>query len=265
MPYAAEQTVALQLAEVSVYANGQAILDGVSLSIRTGERVALIGPSGSGKTTLLRLLGASLWAGDGEVRTLGADPSRLRGRELRKHRKQVGFLRQRDNLVQPLRVAHNVQMGRLGEWSTLHSLLQLIWPRDLGRAREALQRVELEDRLWSLPEELSGGEQQRVAVARLMVQKPSVILADEPVSALDIRLGARVIELLMELAGEREATLLISLHSLDLLRRGFDRVLALSEGRLVWDGSPGDLDQATLREVYGAEYHALGLAGPIQE
>jgi phosphonate transport system ATP-binding protein len=235
----------------------RAILRDVDLDIQAGELVALIGPSGAGKTTLLRLLGSSLWADRGSVRVLGAEPSRLGARALRQHRKRVGLLRQQDNLVMPLRVAHNVQMGRLGDWSTLRSLWNLVWPRQLDRARAALGKVELEDRLWALPEELSGGERQRVAIARLIVQQPQVLLADEPVSALDVRLGGEVIDLLMDVAREQEAALLVSLHALGFIRRGFDRVVAMRDGQICWQGKPEELDQETLREIYGAEFEDL--------
>ena len=260
----ADQAAALELRSATVRAGGRAILDGVDLPIAAGEKVALIGPSGAGKTTLLRLLGASLWADAGAVRTLGKDPSTLHGRSLRHHRRRVAFLRQQDNLVPPLRVAHNVLMGRLGHWSLLRAAWNLVWPGELDRARDALRRVELEDRLWALPDELSGGERQRVAIARIVVQEPEAILADEPVSALDVRLGQQVVDLLMALADERRATLLVSLHSLDLLHRGFDRVVALRAGRLHWQGTPAELDQATLRDVYGAEFQRLDLAGVTQ-
>lgn len=244
----------LELRGASVHAGGRAILDGIDLRVDAGEKVALIGPSGSGKTTLLRLLGASLWPDSGTVRTLGEDASQLGGRALRHLRRRVGFLRQQDNLIAPLRVAHNVLMGRLGHISTFRAAWNLLFPGDLDRARAALRHVELEERLWALPDELSGGERQRVAIARLVVQEPDAILADEPISALDIRLGQQVVDLLLNLATERRATLLVSLHSLDLLDRGFDRVVALRSGHLHWQGEPSAVDESILREVYGAEF-----------
>ena len=259
-----DRDAALALREATVRAGDRVLLDGVTLSVAPGERVALIGPSGAGKTTLLRLLAGSVWPDAGSVAVLGKDPGQLHGRALRHHRRRVGFLRQQDNLVPPLRVAHNVLMGRLGRWSPLRALWNLLWPSELDVARAALARVELEDRLWALPDELSGGEQQRVAIARLVVQQPDVLLADEPVSALDVRLGAQVLQLLHTLAGEREAAMLVSLHNLDLLDRGFTRVVALRAGRVCWQGTPADLDDATLRDVYGADYAQLRGEGAAQ-
>jgi phosphonate transport system ATP-binding protein len=231
------------------------LLAPLDLRVPRGQRVALIGPSGAGKTTLLRLIAGVLWPSAGTVRVLGMTTGQLRGRALANLRRQVGFLHQQDNL---LRTAHNVLMGRLGHWSLLRSLWSLLWPQQLELAHAALQRVELGNRLWALPDELSGGEQQRVAIARLLVQAPRILLADEPVSALDIRLGREVIRLLLGIAAG-DTTTITSLHSLDLLAEGFDRVLALRAGKLVFDGAPRELSRELLHEVYGAEYRSLHL------
>lgn len=235
------------------------VLDEIEISVAAGERVAVIGPSGAGKTTLFRLVAGLAKPAEGRVVTLGHDVSRLRGRRLAQLRREVGFLHQQDNLIPQLRVVHNVLMGRLGRWWLPRALLSLLWPQEMGRAAQALSRVELADRLWSLPDELSGGQQQRVAVARLIVQQPRLVLADEPVSALDLRLGQEIIGLLCELAVREQAALLVNLHTLDLLQGNFDRVIALRAGRVFWQGAPADISQHLLRELYGAEYRALHL------
>ncbi len=219
----------------------------------------MIGPSGAGKTTLLRLCGGVLWPSQGHVVVLGHATGELGARHLCKLRKRIGFLYQQDNLVPGLRIAHNVLMGKLGKWSLLRSLWSLFVPQQVGDAHAALQRVELGDKLWALPGELSGGEQQRVAVARLLVQDPEVLLCDEPVSALDIRLGRDIVKLITSIGRERGTTLLVSLHTLELLREGFDRVIALRGGRIVWQGRPNELTREILKDVYGTEYQALHL------
>lgn len=238
---------------------GKTVLSDIALRISQGERVAIIGPSGAGKTTLFRLLSAVLKPSAGQVFALGHDTHRLRGRALRHLRRDIGVLYQNDNLIPHLRVVHNVLMGRIGHWGLSRTLLSLFWPQQLPVARAALQAVELPDKLWSMPGELSGGQQQRVAIARLMVQRPRVMLADEPVSQLDIRLGREIIGLLAGIARQMDATLLVNLHTLELLHEHFDRVIALREGRLFWEGTPNGISRDLLRDLYGAEYRALSL------
>ncbi|MEC7584993.1 MAG: ATP-binding cassette domain-containing protein [Planctomycetota bacterium] len=244
---------------VSKLIDGKPLVRDLSLSLHSGERVALIGPSGAGKTTLLRMMAGVLWPTSGSLTVLGQNIGELRGKDLCNLRRQIGLIYQQDNLIPGLRVAHNVLMGRLGRWSLLRSLWSLLFPQEIEAARTALRHVELEERLWAMPGELSGGEQQRVAIARLLLQQPEVLLADEPVSGLDIRLGREVVRLLLQLSRDREATLVVSLHSLDLLGEGFDRVIALREGSLVWQGAPKAVSHKLLQEIYGAEYRALDL------
>jgi phosphonate transport system ATP-binding protein len=235
------------------------LLSGIELSIAPGQQVAVIGPSGAGKTTLLRLCAGVLWPSRGHVVVLGKTTGGLGSGALCRLRKQVGFLYQHDNLIPGLRVAHNVLMGNLGRWSMLRSLWSLFWPQQLDTARKALLRVELADKLWALPGELSGGEQQRIALARLLVQDPKVLLCDEPVSSLDIRLGREVVKLITTICREKNTTLLVSLHTLELLREGFDRIVALRGGRIVWQGPPDQITREILKDVYGTEYQALRL------
>ena len=246
---------AIEFADVDFRVDGRQALDAVRLTIAAGQRVALIGPSGAGKTTLLRLCNGLAWPTAGTVRVLGRDVAGLRGRALYALRRRVGFLQQLDNLVPQLRVAHNVLIGRLGHWSWWRALWSLLSPQELDRAHAALARVELGDRLWAMPDELSGGEQQRVAIARLLLQEPDLVLADEPTSSLDVRLGREILDRLFVLAaGER--TLLVSLHSLELLDAGFDRVIALQQGRVCFDGAVRELRREDLQRIYGTESSA---------
>ncbi len=235
------------------------VLSDLSFSIREGERVAVIGPSGAGKTTLFRLLCAVLKPTEGRITAMGRDTRNLRGGALRELRREIGVLYQNDNLIPHLRVVHNVLMGRLGHWVLPRALLSLLWPQDLGAARAALREVELSDKLWSMPGELSGGQQQRVAIARLMVQQPRVMLADEPVSQLDIRLGREIVALLSGLSSRLGSTLLVNLHTLELLEGHFERVIALRDGHLFWQGTPAEITRDLLRDLYGAEYRAMHL------
>jgi phosphonate transport system ATP-binding protein len=251
---------ALQFDDVTVTLGDRPVLRDIQLQIATGERVALLGPSGTGKTTLIRLCAGLQWPTRGRVQVLGQTTGTLGGAAWCALRRRVGLLQQHDNLIPALRVAHNVLMGHLGRWTWWQALRSLLFPRQLDTARAALARVELQDRLWALPGELSGGEQQRVAIARLLLQAPDILLCDEPASALDVRLGREVLRLLQAVREERGATLLVAMHTLELLDAGFDRVIALRGGRIVWQGRPEQLTHAILRDVYEAEYQALQLA-----
>ncbi len=251
--------LALSFEEVrKVYARAP-VLGPLDLEVERGERVAVIGPSGAGKTTLLRLAAGLVWPTAGRVLALGSDTSRLSGRALRELRARVALLSQDGNLVGSLRVVHNVAIGRLSRWSLPRALVSLAWPQELERLRSALAEVELSERMWDLPGTLSGGEQQRVAIARLLVQEPELVLADEPASSLDPRLGREVVARLGAAARRHGAALVVSLHTLDLLSEGFERIVALRAGRIFWQGPVGALSRAILRDLYGAEYRALHL------
>ncbi len=252
-------TPVFELSGVSLRFGKVNALENLNLRVTQSEQVAVIGPSGAGKTTLLRMLAAVLKPTHGRVLALGRDTAAIHGRALRELRRRIGFIYQNDNLIPQLRVVHNVLMGRLPLWWFPKAIFSLFWPQEVQRARDALREVELEHRLWAQPDEMSGGQQQRVAIARLLVQRPEVILADEPVSQLDMRLGREVVQLLKTVAQRQGSTLIVNLHSLDLLQGNFTRVIALRDGKIFWDGPPAKLNKDVLRDIYGAEYRALHL------
>lgn len=242
------------LDQVSHAFAGTEVVRGVSLTIERGQRVALIGPSGAGKTTLLRLMAGVLRPTAGGVQLLGEDTRRLRGARLREIRRRVGFLYQHDNLIPQLRVVHNVAMGRLGRWGRLRALWSLLWPQEIDAIEAALHHVELRDRVWDYPTALSGGEGQRVAIARLLLQDPDLVLADEPASSLDVRLAGDVVTRLCRLARERDQGLVVSLHALELLGDHFDRVVALREGRICWEGPIAQWHAGLVSRVFAGEH-----------
>ena len=233
----------------------------LSLAIHAGERVALVGPSGSGKTTLLRLLAGAMVPdqGPGAIVIDGKSPANLKpGRELAS---LVGIVSQRFDLVPHLPVLHNVLAGRLGHWSLVRSILSLVWPMERRAAQQALARVGIADKINERPGHLSGGEQQRVAIARMMMQSPLVILADEPVASLDPARAEEVMELLVGLVvsdmghengdgGDSERALVASLHTASLIRRHFTRVIGLRESRVQFDISAEEITDAVLDELY---------------
>jgi phosphonate transport system ATP-binding protein len=244
---------ALGLDGVSVSLGGRPVLENLDLRVPQGQILALLGPSGAGKTTLLRVLSGALLPESGAVRVLGRTLRGIRPREARALRLRIGLLYQNDALVPGLRVVHNVLMGRLGRWSLLKSLVSLVAPRELDRALDALRAVQVEEKLYAPVGALSGGQRQRVVIARLLLQDPEIILADEPAAALDPRLGRSVVELLVRLARARGRTLVVALHDMDLISSEFDRVLALREGGWFWDGLPAALDREKIAAIFAAE------------
>ncbi len=245
--------LALELAGVSHAFGGHPVLREMDLKVPKGQVIALLGPSGAGKTTMLRILAGALPPVRGAVSLLGLDLAELSVREFRRLRPKVGLLYQNDALVPGLRAVHNVLMGGLGRWSLAKSLVSLVWPRDVETAAAALRAVQLEDKLYAPIGALSGGQRQRVILARLLVQDPEVILADEPAAHLDPRLGRRVVELLIRLSRERGKTLVVSLHDMDLVACDFDRVLALKDGSWFWEGKPSELNRERLAAIFASE------------
>ena len=233
-----------------LYPNGCVALQAIDLHLAAGERVAVIGPSGAGKTTLFRVLNGTLRPSSGTLTIGGVESARLYGKRLRHLRCRIGTIYQQHNLVPRLRVMHNVLAGHLGRWSTLRSLISLLRPVELATAVAALQQVGLAEKIFQRTDQLSGGEQQRVAIARTLVQDPEVILADEPVASLDPVRSERVVRLLLDLATRGRKTLLVSLHSVHLALAYFLRIIVLQQGRLVYDGAPQALSSTALHELF---------------
>ncbi len=241
-------TKAYELRGLGVSFSGVRALDGVDLEVARGESVALVGPSGAGKSTLLRVLAGMVAPTTGTVRLLGGDPSVLRRRgELPA---AVGLMPQSFDLVPQLRVKHNIQAGALGRWGAIRSTAALLLPLEDPRAREAAARVGIEERFHQRVSRCSGGERQRTALARLLVQNPRILLVDEPVSSLDPARSEDLLELLRRLAVEDGRTLVASLHSPELARRHFDRVVGLREGRVAFDGGSSAVTTEQLTDVY---------------
>jgi phosphonate transport system ATP-binding protein len=245
--------VALSLRNVRVVYDRQPGLDGVDLVVRTGERVALVGPSGAGKSTLLGLCTGLVQATSGDVEVLGERLDRATPRRLAAVRRRVGCVHQQLHLVSQLRVVHNVNAGRLGSWSLGRAVRSLVSPVEVEKVRAVLERVGISDKLHVRTDRLSGGEQQRVALARVLVQDPDLIVADEPVASLDPARGAEVISLLCEIGPDRRRTLIVSLHDFDLALGYFDRVVGLQQGRILFDLPAAQVRPETRANLYGLE------------
>ncbi|MDB4537220.1 ATP-binding cassette domain-containing protein [Akkermansiaceae bacterium] len=239
---------ALEVRDVTHRFGSTPALAGVELSISPGEQVALIGASGSGKTTLLRLLGLQTAPSSGGVSTLGCDLKSAKGEALRATRARIGMLPQDLGLVPNLRVIQNVIMGRSGTRHLLGTIRDLLWPRKSDREEifQILQRMGVAPKMYDRTDSLSGGQQQRVALSRTLYQGAEILLADEPLSAVDPARARDVLELLTGLSTEQGFTLVVSLHQVELAREFFPRVVGLKDGKVVFDGKPTDEELSSL-------------------
>lgn len=237
---------AILLDDVTVRYGSRHAIDGVSVEVPAGQRLALLGSSGSGKTTLLSVLAGAVRPTSGQVRVLGVAPADVTGRAARAHGRRVGQVTQSLDLPGSLSVIHNVNAGLLGRWSTVRALASLVRPIGRTEVEAALDQVGLGDRAGSPTGLLSGGERQRVAVARVLRQSPEVVLADEPTSSVDPALADQVFEALLGLP----ATQVFSAHDPALARRHVDRLIGLRAGRIVFDATPADLSDDDVAELY---------------
>ena len=236
-----------------VHPNGQRALSALTLAASTGERIAVIGPSGAGKTTLLRVLGAALRPAEGSVKTLGTMPWQLPAGALKTLRGRIGTVHQSPPIAPRLRVVTAVLSGRLGQWSTLRALRSLLHPSDIEGAHEVLARLSLGDRLFERCDRLSGGQLQRVGIARALYQRPDLLLADEPVSALDPTLADATLGELVAQSEATGATLVASLHAVDLALRWFPRIVGLRNGEVAFDRNNAEVTPAMLEALYESE------------
>ena len=221
-----------------------------TLDIAPGERVALVGPSGAGKSTLLGLCRGARPLAAGTVEVLGVDLAAASRRRLRAVRSRIGSVHQGLDLVGPLTALQNVSAGRLGRWGTARSLASLVRPVDPGPALEAMRRLGIEDLAGARTDRLSGGEQQRVALARVLVQDPALVLADEPIASLDPGRARVVMDLLTEVVAGDARTLLVSLHDFAAAQETCDRVVGLRRGEVVFDLPAGEVTAAHRDALY---------------
>ena len=218
-------------------------LEAIDLSIQPGEQVCLIGPSGAGKSSLLGLMNGRLAATSGAVLLDGKNLGELSEKNLKQVRSSIAWVPQDLGLVPNLRVNQNVACGRAAR-KGLAGLLKSLLVMGKGEKEEIaalLKRVGIKEKIFTRVDHLSGGQRQRVAIARALYQDPQLILADEPVSAVDPERAKSLVELLTNLAREEKKTLVMSLHDVGLARRFFDRVIGMREGRIVLDGRPDDI------------------------
>lgn len=240
-------------------ASGEAVcaLKSLTLTIKPGERVALVGPSGSGKSTLLRVLNGTLRPTGGSIRFEGTPLWDRKAKDLRTVRARMGSVHQHLGLVPPLLVYENVLAGRLGAWSVWRGLWERAFPSasKLHEVRTLLDTLGLKDKWEAVTRSLSGGEQQRVAIARLLFQDPEIMLVDEPVSSLDPTLAEEAIKRLVTIQAASNRTLVASLHDVMLARTYFPRLLGLKLGSLAFDLPSEEVSDERLLELYRLDGH----------
>ncbi|WP_252271439.1 phosphonate ABC transporter ATP-binding protein [Pseudomonas subflava] len=235
------------------HANGVHALRGVDLAIAAGERVAVIGPSGAGKSSLLALLASALQPGGGSVELLGENPWQLSARARQQLRARIGLIHQAPPLPPRQRVVTAVLAGKLGQWGLGKSLFNLLHPVDIPGARDVLARLDLADKLFAQCQQLSGGQLQRVGIARALYQDPELLLADEPVSAMDPVLADHTLSVLCRHAEARGVTLVASLHAVDLALAHFPRIVGVREGRIAFDCPANEVTRELLDALYANE------------
>lgn len=237
-----------------IYERGEVLaLNDVSFTVKRGEFLVLLGLSGSGKSTLLRCINRLIEPTAGTVLFDGIDVTRASSRQLRQLRRRMAMIFQQFNLVRRSTVLTNVLSGRLGYVSPAASAIHKFSKQDIDMAMADLNRVGISEQAYKRADELSGGQQQRVGIARALMQQPDLLMADEPVSALDPATSHSVMQHLETMNREDGVTVIASLHFLSLARRYGTRILALKDGEIVFEGLPTEIDEAKFKEIYGEE------------
>lgn len=244
-----------------VYPNGLHALKNVSLEINQGEFVAIIGLSGAGKSTLLRTINRMHDISEGSLIVNGQEIKNLKGKDLRTFRRKVGMVFQSFNLVTRTTVINNVLTSRVPDMPLWKSIIGLYSKEDKIIALEALDKVGILDKAYVRADQLSGGQQQRVALARTLAQKPEIILADEPVAALDPITATQVMDDFKKINKELNMSVLINIHHVDLALKYADRVIGIKAGEIVYDGPSAKVDSEVLKQIYGRELAADEVMG----
>ncbi len=235
------------------YGRGETALRGVDLEVPAGQVMALIGPSGAGKSTLIRCVNRLVEPTEGQVLLSGQDLARLGRRELRLARRRIGMIFQEFALVDRLTVMENVLSGQLGYVGFWASYFRRFPPATVRRAFELLDRVGISEHVDKRADQLSGGQRQRVGIARALLQQPDLLLVDEPTASLDPKTSRQVMRLLVELASERGLATIVNIHDVALAKLFVQRIVGLRAGEIVFDGSPDELNDDMLTEIYGEE------------
>ena len=235
------------------YVPGKPVLRAIDLEVEAEGITAVIGPSGTGKSTLIRCINRLVEPTQGAILLRGENLVPLRGAALRRARRRIGMVFQEYNLVERLSVMENVLSGRLGYVPLWRAWTRRYPADDIARAFELLDAVGLPEHATRRADALSGGQRQRVGIARALMQKPDLLLADEPTSSLDPKTAVEVLELLTHLTGAAGVPVILNIHNVDLARRFARRIVGMSGGAIVFDGPPEALEPRHLQQIYGGE------------
>ncbi|MDQ0351756.1 phosphonate transport system ATP-binding protein [Alkalibacillus filiformis] len=248
-----------------VYPNGHQGLKDVNVKINDGEFVVIVGLSGAGKSTFIRSINRLVTPTEGELKVDDDNILDYKSRGLRDLRTKVGMIFQSYNLVKRNNVFKNVLAGRLGHTGTFRSVFNLFSQDDKALAYESLQRVNIDDKIYSRADQLSGGQQQRVSIARVLTQKPKYILADEPVASLDPPTSHQVMTYLRKINKEDGITTIVNLHFIDMAMEYADRIIGMRSGEVVFDGPVSEVTEETFEEIYGRSIREDDLRGGAEE
>ena len=235
------------------YRTGDRALKEVDLTVPAGQVLALIGPSGAGKSTLIRCINRLVEPTSGDVLLKGESLTHLRSSGLRRVRRRIGMIFQEYALVERLSVMENVLSGRLGYVGFWASYFRRFPQSDIDTAFSLLDRVGLEPMADKRADELSGGQRQRVGIARALIQKPELLLVDEPTASLDPKTSRQIMRLITELCTERKLAAIINIHDVALAQMFAQRIVGLQAGSIVYDGDPEGLTSDVLTQIYGEE------------
>ncbi len=245
---------------VKVYPTGKEALSGVDLTVSEPQVVAIIGSSGAGKSTLIRCINRLVEPTSGSIVLDDTDVTALSRRGLRRARRRMGMIFQEYNLVERLTVMENVLSGRLGYVGFWRAYLRNYPPEDIAAAFELLERVGIAGYEDTRADALSGGQRQRVGIARALMQRPDLLLVDEPTASLDPKTSRQIMRLLCELAHERGTPALVNIHDVALARTYADRIVGLHDGKVAFDGPADALNHEVLTDIYGEEDWSTTLA-----
>lgn len=236
-----------------IYPGGVHALNDVNLEIEQGEFVAIIGLSGAGKSTLIRTINKMIDITDGTLNVNGLDVSTLKSKSLRKFRRKIGMVFQSFNLIERTTVIKNVLTSRVPDMPFIKALFGIYSKKDKIKALESLDKLGILDKAYVRTDKLSGGQMQRVALARTLTQDPEIILADEPVASLDPVTAAQVMSDFTRINKEYNISVLINIHHVDLALRYADRIIGINAGKIVFDGLSKDVDEEVLEKIYGRQ------------